>query len=230
MYTDSSEIRPFKETGVHSFHRRAISHNYYAPFIYHIILKKAKCCESFGSVSGDPRIPPGAPGCARIDESPIGRIIAKVILHLPFEFPAVKILQFCVMPDHVHLLLQIVCRTDKHLDRYIKDLKEMIASRYAVTTGKDIEPAMIFEPGYCDKPLYDNRSLDGLFRYIRENPHRLAVRMQFPQFFRRMRRLKIGERVCEAYGNLFLLRNPDKEAVKVSRSYTPEEVLRKKMH
>ncbi|MBD5355865.1 MAG: hypothetical protein HDR88_02525 [Bacteroides sp.] len=36
----ASEIKPFKETGEHSYHRRAFSHDYFAPFIYHLILKK----------------------------------------------------------------------------------------------------------------------------------------------------------------------------------------------
>lgn len=57
------------------YHKRAFAHNYRAPFIYHIILKKTENCESFGSVKGDARIPFGSPGCARIDE-----------LH-PNEFP-----------------------------------------------------------------------------------------------------------------------------------------------
>ncbi|MDE6336373.1 MAG: hypothetical protein K2L34_07365, partial [Muribaculaceae bacterium] len=81
--------------------------------------------------------------------------------------------------------------------------------------------------GYCDKPLYYKRSLDGLFRYIRENPHRLAMRQQFPQFFQRIRKLRIGEKDYEAYGNLFLIRNPDKAAVKISRKFTLEEKLQK---
>lgn len=81
----------------------------------------------------------------------------------------------------------------------------------------------IFERGYCDKPLYEERSLDGLFVYIRENPHRLAMRMQYPQFFQRVRKLKINDAEYEAYGNLFLFRNPDKEPVKISRKHTPEE-------
>ncbi|MDE6010774.1 MAG: hypothetical protein K2F87_04960, partial [Muribaculaceae bacterium] len=72
------------------------------------------------------------------------------------------------------------------------------------------------------------RSLDGLFRYIRENPHRLAMRQQFPHFFQRVRKLKIGDNEYEAFGNLFLFRNPDKEAVKISRKYSEEQKIQKR--
>ncbi len=134
------------------------------------------------------------------------------------------------MPDHVHLLLQVLFGSDKHLDFYIDSLKERIAAKYSEIKGKDILDEEIFEVGYCDKPLYDNRSLDGLFQYIRVNPHRLAMRMQFPKFFQRVRKLRIADKDYEAYGNLFLFRNPDKEAVKISRKFTQEEKQQKINH
>lgn len=225
-----SEIRPLKETGEHSYHRRAFAHNYYAPFIYHIILKKAVGCEKFSDIEGDARIAPGNPGSARSRETALGEIIAKSLLHLPYEHLIIKLHQFCVMPDHVHVLLQVRYQSDKHLDFYIEQLRNRIASKYSDRVGRNIADEEIFQTGYCDKPLYDNRSLDGLYRYIRENPHRLAMRKQFPQFFSRTRRLKIGQTEYEAYGNLFLFRNPDKEVVKVSRRYSPEEKEQKKEH
>lgn len=219
----SQEIKPFKETGEHSYHRRSFSHDYFAPFIYHIIMKKAPSCEPFGFVEGDARIPPGKPGCARIRESSLGKIIAKAILHLPYEYPIIKLYQFCVMPDHLHLLLQVLYRADKHLNFYIDGLVSLIITKYSDKKGDQVSAEEIFAPGYCDKPLYDKYSLDVLFRYIRENPHRLAMRQQFPHFFQRTRKLRIGENEYEAYGNLFLFRNPDKEAVKISRKFTTEE-------
>lgn len=224
----SQEIIPFSDSGNHSYHRRSFHHDYHNPFIYHIILKKQKGCEAFGSITGDARIPYGNPGCAAVKETPLGKIIAKTVLRLPHDYPILKLHQFCVMPDHLHLLLQVLFRSDKHLDFYIDHLKERIAKRYSTQLDKPISADDIFEKGYCDKPLYDNRSLDGWYRYIRENPHRLAMRMQYPEFFQRARNLRIGNHDCQAYGNLFLLRNPDKAAVKISRQFSEEEKQKKK--
>ena len=86
----------------------------------------------------------------------------------------------------------------------------------------------IFEQGYCDKPLLLKRSLDALYNYIRQNPHRLAIRQQYPKFFQHLRSLPIDGKEYAAYGNLFLFRNPDKEAVKISRGSQPEEISEKK--
>lgn len=166
--------------------------------------------------------------CAAICESLLGRVVAKMVLRLPHDFPTLMLHQFCVMPDHLHLLLQVLVRSDRHLDFYIDHLKQRIADRYAIETGRPLCTGDIFEEGYCDKPLYDDRSLDGWYRYIRENPHRLAMRKQYPDFFQRARGIMISGRECQAYGNLFLLRNPDKVAVKVSRKYSAEEKLEKR--
>lgn len=74
------------------------------------------------------------------------------------------------------------------------------------------------------------QDFEALFRYIRENPHRLAMRRQFPQFFQRVRKLTIFNQEYEAYGNLFLFRNPDKDAVIIRSAFTPEEVAEKTQH
>ena len=169
---NSTSIEPLHISGEHSYHRRAIGHDYFAPFIYHIIFKKNGDCGKFSHIVGDARIEPGHPGCANISETELGVIIAKAIIHLPYTYPSVKPLQFVVMPDHVHLILQVLYRTNRHL---------------------------------------------------KLNPHRLAMRLQYPQFFQRVRKLKIGDEEFEAYGNLFLFRNPDKVSVKISRKFTVEE-------
>ena len=132
------------------------------------------------------------------------------------------------MPDHVHILLQVQFRSDKHLDFYVDELRSRIAMKYSKKAGRIVEDTEIFEIGYCDRPLYDGRSLDGLYTYIRHNPHRLAMRQQYPQFFKRVCKLRICDHDYSAYGNLFLFRNPDKDAVKISRNLKHEEILEKK--
>lgn len=76
----------------------------------------------------------------------------------------------------------------------------------------------MFAKGFNDQILKKSRSLDTLYRYIRENPRRLAVRRTFPEYFRRTNSLRIGEEVYQAYGNFQLLENPFREQVVVHRS------------
>lgn len=210
------------------YHKRAFAHNYHAPFIYHIILKKQSGCDVFGVVRGDARIAPGVLGCAYIEDTALGRVIAKKVVLIQREYPELQVYQYKVMPDHVHIILRVKVWTEMHLDSYIDSLMDNIAASYSEAMGKEISKNSIFQAGYCDKPLLRGRNLDTLFQYIRENPHRLAMRMQFPQFFRTLRNLRIGDKDYAAYGNLFLFRNPDKDAVRVRRHFTPDEVGQKK--
>lgn len=80
----------------------------------------------------------------------------------------------------------------------------------------------VFAKGFNDQILKNSRSLDTLYKYIRDNPRSLAVRRAHPEFFSRVNKLKIGERTYQAYGNFQLLDNPFKEQVIVHRADTPE--------
>lgn len=141
------------------FHKRAFAHNYHAPFIYHIIIKKQDGMMRFGIVRGDARIAPGQPGCAYIEENSLGRIIAKAILDIQKQFPILQIYQFKVMPDHVHILLRVKDWSEQHLDFYIERLKSDIGKIYSDNIGRQVSASDIFQPGYCDKPLLLNRSV-----------------------------------------------------------------------
>lgn len=206
------------------YNKRAFKHNYYSPFIYHIILKKNKDFPDFGVVKGDSKIPYNQPGCAYIEENNFGMTISKSIIGLPKKYSIIKIFQHKVMPDHAHILLQVKDWSPYHLDFYIDELVKYITNRISREIKRPLIPEDIFLYGYCDKPLLLNRSLDGLYQYIKENPHRLAMRLQDPQFFQRKKSIKIGDEEYEAYGNLFLLRNPDKMAIRIRRHFTDEEI------
>ena len=76
----------------------------------------------------------------------------------------------------------------------------------------------IFAKGFNDQILKPTRSLDMLYGYLRDNPRRLAVRREHPEYFRRVNRLKIGDKTYQAYGNIQLLDCPFKEAVVIHRA------------
>ena len=102
-------------------------------------------------------------------------------------------------------------------------LKGNVAKRFSLLEHKLISGDEIFQPGYTDKIIYWGMNFDTIFKYIRENPHRLAMRIQFPEFFRRINKMKIGEKIYSVYGNLFLLQNPFKTAVRIHRKNTFQE-------
>lgn len=82
---------------------------------------------------------------------------------------------------------------------------------------------VLFERGYCDKILMRDGQLDNWKRYLDDNPRRLAIKRQCPQFFTVMQQVNVAGQNCQMVGNRFLLDIPEKEAVIVHRAYTDHE-------
>ena len=82
---------------------------------------------------------------------------------------------------------------------------------------------LLFEKGYCDKILLRPGQLENWKRYLDDNPRRLAIKRQHPEFFTIMQHIDIGEWPCQAVGNRFLLSIPEKAAVIVHRAYSDTE-------
>lgn len=120
------------------------------------------------------------------------------------------------MPDHVHMLIQVRQRLPKPLGNAIGGLKSGITKQWRTIIGN--RAAEIFESGFNDKIIYSFRLLKDVSQYIRQNPYRLAVRHCRPDFFRKTRDLEIAGRRIQAYGNLFLFRNPFKTPLIVHRA------------
>lgn len=195
---------------------RSFTHDYRSRCIYHITITKAEGIPEFGILTG------GIEN-ANVELSSLGKIIVNAIFELQKREPALSILQYIIMPDHIHFLIFVKQRTEKALGSYIGMMKVLSGQNYRKQTGSQ---ATIFKPDFYDKILYPSRSLDIIFKYIRQNPYRLAVRKAYPDFFTRCNNLIIGNIPCQAYGNIHLLDNPFKEQVVVHRADSPE-VLKK---
>lgn len=152
----------------------------------------------------------------------LGKIIAANIAYLPELAPQLKVLQYMIMPDHLHLLLFATDKLKYHLGRYMGMFKVRTGQMYREKYRLD---GPVFTEDFYDCILYKNRSLDTIFKYLRDNPRRLAVRREHPEYFRRVNNLTVGGRRVQAYGNILLLRSPFMAQVVVHRRDT-EDVRR----
>ncbi len=180
-----------------------------------ITLSKHSSVPDFGTLVGSHAIPVGKPGAAVVAFSQSGRCVHRIIARLSAAEPAIRVLQYSIMPDHVHVLLMVLRQMDEPLGNII--------ARFKIDVNREYGVEKVFEEGYNDQILVNTRRLDTLFRYIRENPYRLAVRRASPDYFSRLNGLTINGVAYNAYGNLFLLQNPFKEQVVVHRRDTQQE-------
>ena len=189
---------------------RAFNHDYRSKCIYHLTLTKTACAPAFSAVVA-------ADTGARTELTPVGVAISRALRVVPSLHPALRLLQYVVMPDHLHLLLQVTEPTPRVLGRYVGMLKVRITQRVAADCGLS---GPVLADGFHDRILKPWHNLQHIFNYIRDNPRRLLVRRLHPEYFRRVNVLTLGDTQWMAYGNVDLLANPFKEAVAVHRADT----------
>lgn len=183
-------------------------HDYRGRSIYHITICKASACPPFSKISGSPASP-------LVSRTFIGEIIEQQILNFPKLCPSLQILQYVIMPDHIHFAIFARDYLPRALGRYIGMMK--------VKTGQLIRASFpeitdIFTPDFHDRYLLPSHKLQTIINYIQENPKRLLERIQNPLFFQCLNNLEIKGTQWQAYGNLQLLQNPFKGPVVIHRS------------
>lgn len=193
---------------------RAPWHDYTQRCIYMITLNKNPLMENFGILQGDYRIPTGQKGAAFISSTALGKAIKSTLRRFNSTEPNVRVLQYALMPDHLHILLFVEYPTEDTLGKII--------ARFKIEVNKASGITGVFAKGFNDQILKSSRSLAVLYRYLRENARRLAVRRARPEFFRRVNALEIGGKTFQAYGNFQLLDCPFKEQVIVHRADSSE--------
>lgn len=192
-------------------------HDYRGRSIYHITIGKAPSCPVFSHISGSPNHPV-------ISKSSIGEIIERQILNFPNLCPALQILQYVIMPDHIHFA--IFARD--YLPRAIGSYIGMMKVKTGQTTRETFpEIKDIFTPDFYDRYLLPSHKLETIITYIRQNPKRLLERRQNPDFFKKVNNIEINNSLWQAYGNIQLLQNPFKAPVIIHRADSPQVLATK---
>lgn len=176
-------------------------------------MAKASGIPAFSRITGSPESP-------LIERTQLGKIIEAQILNFKNLYPALRILQYVIMPDHIHFAIFAQDRLPMALGSYIGMMKvkcgQLAKEQLSI-------PSPIFEKDFYDRILRRSHKLDTICNYIRQNPYRLLIRQAHPDFFRKINNIKIGDSLWQAYGNLQLLENPFKAPVVIHRA-DPESV------
>ena len=211
-------------------------HNYAVPGTYEVTLVVKDIRPVFGEIVGTTKAGGEMP---RLKPSTLGQMVLdNEIPKIHHYYPMVDIWQVCLMPDHLHMIVRInrPLPEGKHLGIVIGAFKGGVsrawwqqtetaataatvsaASAAIVTTVPAASAAAprpsLFEPNYNDHILMRDGQLENWKRYLRDNPRRLLMRREYPDLFRRSLCITIGGVRYSAFGNLLLLRQPEKHQV-----------------
>lgn len=124
---------------------------------------------------------------ARVARTPLGEAILAHFLRMGDFTPEIRPL-FCeVMPDHLHLIVEVTRRMARPLGNAIGGFKTGCEKIHRAQGGA----GRLFQAGYVDCILFHQGQLGNWFHYLHDNPRRLAVKLLFPGLFRQVRALAV---------------------------------------
>ena len=152
--------------------------DYKAPCIYSITIAIAeRRSMALGRLvidndgGGDP-----AKVAAHVEQTAAGRAVDAEWRRMGDFTPAIRPLAIQIMPDHIHIILRVTERLARPLGQIIAGFK---TGSSKAATGK---PGFWSE-GFQDTILFREGQLEKMFRYVRDNPRRLAVKRLYRKFF-----------------------------------------------
>ena len=199
--------------------RRMYGHNYSVPGTYEVTMVVADRRPVFGEIIGSTKDSSEKP---HLKASPLGQVVLDCeIPKIHHYYPMVDIWQVCLMPDHLHMIIRInqPLPIGKHLGIVIGAFKGGISRAWwrldtTVSAASAVESRPpLFEPNYNDHILMRDGQLDNWKRYLWDNPLRYIMRREYPDLFQRALCVNIGGIRYSAFGNMLLLRQPEKHQV-----------------
>ena len=205
----------------HSNLRRMHDLDYREPRIYMITINKAPHAPVLSCI-GHP-----SEEVYRAELTPIGSRIDEQIRALNTVNSALIPWRWVIMPDHLHLLLYVCRRLDKHLGQYLAALKGRCSKAWwALDTAREGQP--LFASGYHDRVVLREGQVATIRNYIDDNPRRLWVKQHNPDLFLHRHSLQVAGEPMHAMGNIFLLKHFDRHAVYISSRFSRDTVMARK--
>ena len=191
---------------MHRTTRRANFHDYTKPWIYMLTYTERPNRPPLSILNPD----------ASITHTELGNLIEKELRDIPLHHPEMAIYDYIIMPDHIHFILHVKEKLEKPLGREICGFSGACTNHYRSLFNVEAKDSLFFP--FHDRLLTGKNQLATMKSYIASNPRRLHIKRLRPDLFRRYNHLKIGDKEFAAYGNIFLLRNFDRQSVVIHRA------------
>lgn len=178
--------------------------------IYHVTLTLTERRPLLGTLD----IPNNDPKQARVEWSDLGRKVLGHLLDLPKRRPEIRIMSYCLMPDHLHSIWHVtepmptsilsVVRGFWQGEKKIGRAFSMSITPHSMRENEHTANPLFHEMPFV-RPLSRKGQLDAMINYLILNPQRLATKKLMPGYFRVQEGIEIGGRIYRGIGNVALL-------------------------
>ena len=192
---------------------------WYGIGIYHVTLTIPSREPLFGELV----IPENNPAKAYVQRTELGEIVTEEALRINHYYPDIRVIQHCLMPDHLHVIYYVTKPLTKSIKSVIRGLwqgvkkigRDYTANRETPfihpefnsgrTDGDNLYPFPIFTERPFIRPLSRRGQLKTMIHYVRMNPQRLATKRLMPNLFWVQDNIEIAGRTYKGVGYADLL-------------------------
>lgn len=169
------------------------------------------------------------PSKAHIERTALGNAVVDELYVMCRHYPAIRILQFCLMPDHLHAIIHVRQVMDTSIRAVIRGYWQGVKKHgraYTLSVASELNseptnegayPFPVFTERPFIRPLSRRGQLHTMIRYVQMNPQRLATKRLKRGFFLVQKDISVGNRSYDGVGNVGLL---------MQESYCPVHVRR----
>lgn len=199
---------------------RSFRHDYKRPARYLITLSKSPAIPRFSNITGN------NDSTAALQITRTGHFFEEALAIWLGKYPQIKVANHVVMPDHIHICVDVRDYLPSGLSRAIASLKSATSSlrHNALPIQYKINGIQsVFTPGFNDRIAYTPQQWQRQIAYINDNPRRYIIKNNNPEFLLRRRSIIVDNKEYSAIGNIFLLDAPSLLQIKYSRHFTERE-------
>ncbi len=176
-------------------------------------------------------IPQNDPSQARVERTALGNAIIDELYVMCKHYPAIRIFQFCLMPDHLHAVIRVTRVMDTSIRNVIRGYWQgvkKLGRAYTLAVSPELNSGTITQvqptaqgeptaegnsgwafPVFTERPfirpLSRRGQLQAMMLYVQMNPQRLATKRLMPGFFRVQKGIEIAGHSFDGVGNVALL-------------------------
>lgn len=230
-------LKPVVETTGHKEQASyKASDSYKAPTSY----KQPSSCGGVSTPSAKSRthfpLPALSQPCApHIELSPLGIKVKESLERMPQVEPKIELVCYSIMPNHIHFIIAVRGELSRPIGTIIRSFMgatsrslhmlkaegkiQWNSAAASIARNASTEKPSLWQPGYCIGICHTEQKLHTRIGYVIENPFFGILENERHDFMKRTMMLTIKGRRYSGYGNMLLLKEPDRLQVFCHRNH-----------
>lgn len=230
-------LKPVVETTGHKEQASDKAHDSYkAPTSY----KQPSSCGGVSTPSAKSRthfpLPAlSQPGAPHIELSPLGIKVKESLERMPQVEPKIELVCYSIMPNHIHFIIAVMGELSRPIGTIIRSFMgatsrslhmlkaegkiQWNSAAASIARKASTEKPSLWQPGYCIGICHTEQKLHTRIGYVMENPFFGILETERHDFMKRTMMLTIKGRRYSGYGNMLLLKEPDRLQVFCHRNH-----------